>query len=67
MAQQPGDGQNEHQLPQHGDDEAQYAVAQGLTDRGGNDAEGGGQEAEADEAQGGDTDLQHIVGGVEDA
>ena len=42
MSQKPSGGENEHQLPQDGDDQTQNAVAQSLTNGGGDDAEGGG-------------------------
>ena len=52
MSQKPSGGENEHQLPQDGDDQTQNAVAQSLTHGGGDNAEGGEGEAQADEPQG---------------
>ena len=59
--QEEGHRQQYAQLPHHGDQHGQEAVAQGLKHGAADDAEAGEGEADGDDPQGGDTDGQQVA------
>ena len=67
LTQQPGGGQQDHQLAADRDDQAEHTVAQRLEGGGQDDAHAGQQEVEADDAQGRLADGQHGLAGGEQA
>lgn len=67
LSQQPSGGNQYHQLPHQGNDQAVNAAAHCLEQSRGDNAQGGKQEAGADDPQGRDTNVQQFLGRVENA